>query len=324
MSLNILITSASRKVWLVEAFKKALLNEGVEGKVISVETNPLSAALYLSDKHYLVPASSRKNFIPEIIKICRKDKIKLIVPTRDGELMLFARHRDIFQRLGISLLVSSPVAVDTCQDKYKFFLFLRLNGIPTPLTFLPHEVNPASLRYPLIVKPRFGSGSKDVFKVENKPELKIALSKVTNPIIQEHAEGKEYTLDLFSDFKGRILTVVARLRMEVVSGESYKTITIRDKIMQGCARLIAERLPVIGPATFQCIKNGKSIRFIEANLRFGGASALSMRAGADTPLLILRLLRGKKNIRSSDKFKNGLIMLRYTRDIFIFKRQVYK
>ena len=61
MEVNILITSVSRKVWLVKAFKDALRGERVDGKVISADINPLSAGLYVSDKHYLVPPSSDQN-----------------------------------------------------------------------------------------------------------------------------------------------------------------------------------------------------------------------------------------------------------------------
>ena len=54
MVVNVLITSVSRKVWLVKAFNDALSQEGIDGKVISADINPLSAGLYVSDKHHLV------------------------------------------------------------------------------------------------------------------------------------------------------------------------------------------------------------------------------------------------------------------------------
>ena len=34
------------------------------------------------------------------------------------------------------------------------------------------------LKFPLIIKPRFGSGSRDVIAVKNQDELKNALSKI--------------------------------------------------------------------------------------------------------------------------------------------------
>jgi len=66
MEVNILITSVSRKVWLVKAFKDALKQEGIDGKVVSADINNLSAGLYVSNRHYLVPPSSDQNFIPNL------------------------------------------------------------------------------------------------------------------------------------------------------------------------------------------------------------------------------------------------------------------
>ena len=54
--MNVLITSASRKVGLVKAFQQALTEQG-GGSVIAVDLSPLSPALYVADEHYLVTKS---------------------------------------------------------------------------------------------------------------------------------------------------------------------------------------------------------------------------------------------------------------------------
>ena len=46
--MNVLVTSASRKVGLVRAFKRATAAVG-DGRVVAVDISPLAAALYEAD-----------------------------------------------------------------------------------------------------------------------------------------------------------------------------------------------------------------------------------------------------------------------------------
>ena len=324
MSMNIPITSVSRKAWLVNAFKDALDHVGIEGKVVSVDANPLSAGLYVSDAHYIVPPSSNRSFTPKILEICRREDIRLLVPTRNGELLLFAKNKDKIEKHGIKILVSDPEVIEICNDKYRFYQFLTKNDICAPKTFLPNKVTYSSINYPLIVKPRYGSGSKNTFRVENEKELKFFMKYVSEPVIQEFVSGKEYTVDLLSNFEGNVLTVVPRERIETFGGESFKGRTVKNYKIIRHAKKLAERLGTIGPITIQCLTNGKCIKFIEVNPRFGGGAALGMAAGANTPLLILKLTLGKKIKPMIGKFTEGLTMLRYTKDIFLSENTLNK
>lgn len=322
MKVNVLITSVSRKIWLVKAFKDALTQAKIDGNIISFDTNSLSAAFYVSDKHYLVLPSSDQSFIPKILRICKKEGIKLIIPTRDGELLLFAKNKKKFEQQRIHIMVSSPKVVEICIDKYKFYQFLTRNNIPTPETYLPNQIKFSSMHYPLFVKSRYGSGSKEVFKVDNEKELKFFINYVSYPIIQEFLNGKEYTVDLFSDFYSRVITVVPRERIETFCGESYKGRTVKDAEIIEQARNLAKKLKTIGHITIQCIKGYSGVKFVEVNPRFGGGAILGIKSGANTPLLLLNIILGKKIEPQIGKFKENLIMLRYTKDLFILNKKV--
>ncbi|MCM8831834.1 MAG: ATP-grasp domain-containing protein [Candidatus Omnitrophica bacterium] len=321
MKVNILITSVSRKVWLVNVFKDALKECGAKGKVISVDINPLSAGLYVSDKYYFVSSSSKTDFIPSILKICKKEDIKLIIPTRDKELLLFAKNKEKFKKQGIYVMVSDPEVVEICNDKYKFYHFLMRNNISTAESYLPNKIKFSSLIYPVIIKPRYGSGSRSIFKAESQRELKFFINYVSDPIIQEFVNGEEYTVDLFSDFNRRVISIIPRQRIETFCGESYKGKTVKDFKIIECAKILAEKLGTIGHITIQCIKKGNRVKFIEVNPRFGGGAILGIKAGANTPLLLLNIILGKKIEPQIGKFKENLVMLRYTKDLFILNKR---
>lgn len=320
-NINILITSVSRKIWLVNAFKNALKQYSSEGNVVSVDTDPLSVGLYESDAYHIVPQSSDAKFIPSLLDICKKENINLIVPTRDAELPIFAKYREKFENCGIKVMVSDLEAINICNDKYKFYQFLINKNMPTPKTYTSDQIDISSINYPLIIKSRQGSGSRGIFKIDNETDLRFFINYVSDPIIQEFIKGKEYTIDVFSDFSGKVITVVPRERIETFCGESYKGMTVEDKQISDLSKKLAESLGTIGHITIQCIKNDEGIKFIEINPRFGGGAALGIRSGANTPLMLIRLINGEKLEPQIGEYEKGLIMLRYTRDMFISKNR---
>lgn len=317
MDFNILITSVSRKVWLVKAFKDALSHEKIEGNVMSVDINALSAGFYASDKHQLVPPSSDPKFIHALLKICEKENIRLLIPTRDDELALFAKNKEKFENKGVKIMISDQEIIIICNDKYKFYQFLTENNFSTPETYLPNQIDLSSIHYPLIIKSNLGSGGKNIFKVKNESELNFFLNYIPDPIVQEFIDGKEYTIDLFSDFNKNVLTIVPRERIETFCGESYKGRTVEDNELIEKAKSLAEKLGTVGHITIQCIKNDGEIKFIEINPRFGGGANLGFTSGANSPTMLLKLLLGKNVKPSIGKYKKDLTMLRYTDDCFI-------
>lgn len=314
--MNILITSASRKVSIVNAFKKALHKEG-GGKVFTVDMSPFCAAFFKSDAPYLVRRDEDKSFLKDLLNFCRKSKIKLIVPTRDEELMMFAVNREKFHKLGAEIMVSGVKAIETCIDKVKFIAFCKDNFIPVPKTYSSYELKEGKVNYPLFVKNRFGKSAKMTFKVKNRDELNLALALPGDQIVQEYIVDKEYTVDLFADFKGRIISVVPRERIYCFGGESFIGRTCKNSNLIKAACDLAGKLRLIGHNTIQCFFGDNSVKFIEINPRYGGGANLGFAAGANTPLYLIQIIKGKKLKAHIGDFKDGLVMLRYTEDVFV-------
>jgi len=116
--------------------------------------------------------------------------------------------------------------------------------------------------------------------------------------------------------------VVPRERIETFCGESYKGKTVKDTQIIEYAKNLAEKLGTIGHITIQCIKNDNRLKFIEVNPRFGGGAILGIKSGANTPLLLIKLILGKRIEPQIGEFKDNFIMLRYTKDLFILNAKV--
>ena len=310
---NILITSASRKVSLVRNFKKALCGNG---SVFAADINIESPALYFADDFLIVPRSDNPNFIDFILDFCKKEDIKLIIPTRDEELILFSKNQKQFNKIGVKIMVCDVETIEICQDKQKFINFCLDNGFDIPKTH--QDIDSISKKdFPLFLKPVIGKSGLDTFKVESFEELNKILSKNNDFIIQEFIDDSEYTIDLFADFDGKVISVVPRQRVTVWGGESLVTKTLKDKKIIDDSVNLAEKLGLKGHNTIQCFFDGKNVKFIEINPRFGGAASISFEAGANSAVFLIKLLNGEKLKSKIGDFKDNLVSLRFVEDYFI-------
>lgn len=87
-------------------------------------------------------------------------------------------------------------------DKYLFHKRLNKAGLRNVwMQLVNKEVHISELNreYPAIMKPRFGSGSRDVYYITNDEELQCAYEKVINSgedfILEQAVQGTEYGLD---------------------------------------------------------------------------------------------------------------------------------
>ncbi len=319
---NILITSASRKVSLVKSFKKVL--EKRKGKVIAGDNNPFSASFFFADEFCVLPNDSSPDFLGKVLEVCKKYNVSLIVPTRDEELPIFSNNRKQFESEGIKIMVADNKTIEICQDKSKFFQFCCENGFSYPKTYSLSERGDENLKFPLFLNEKVSKASKSVFKANNRKELDFYLKTAKQPIIQEYIIAKEYTIDLFVDFSGKIISVVPRERIKVFGGESFVSKTFKNQKIINRAVELAEKLGLVGHNTIQCFFDGKEVKFIEVNPRYGGGANLSFEAGANTPEFLIKIIEGEEIEAMIGEFKDNLVMLRYTEDFFIPENKILK
>lgn len=315
---NVLFTCIGRRVSLLNSFRKAAKKLKLKCQCFGTDKTDLSAALQLCDKKFVVNSVNHQNYINQLLKIVKQNKVKLLIPTVDLDLHILSRNKNKFAKIGCTVLVSTPEIVEICQDKRQTFKFLTQNGFDTPKTMSPKEALSQKLKYPLFLKPWDGYASRGNAIVKNRDELVFYSKKIPNCIVQEFISGDEFTCDVFVDFNLQIRCVVPRNRIETRAGEVSKAKIFKNsKIMKQTALLVQKLGAGPGVITVQLIlTNENKIKFIEINPRFGGGAPLSIKAGANFPLWILQQLAGKKPEIKFNGFDNNLIMLRYDSEVW--------
>jgi carbamoyl-phosphate synthase large subunit len=320
VSLNVLITAASRRVGLVHGFQRALAARR-GGSVIVTDVNPLSPAVYAADRAYRVPLSNDPGYIDSILQIAAGEGVGLVVPTIDDELTLFGEARDRFTALGIKVAVSAPSTSELCADKYATCRFLAEKGVPAAASWLPDEVR-AMTTFPLFVKPRRGRGGVGAHVARDRRELEFFTQYVDDPVVQTYLTGPEFTIDILCDFEGQVLSIVPRRRDVIRAGVIDRGCTVNEPSLMSLALACVAAVPFVGAINVQCAMLGGQSAIFEINPRFSGGIPLTIASGADFPRMLVDLASGTTLAPSIGAFREGLWMTSYESSMFLHDSRV--
>lgn len=274
---NVLITSASRKVPLIRAMQEALARINPTAHVFAGDIDPQAIAQYAADGFWQMPHTIDSN-LPSLINGCQERNIGVILPTRDGELTFWARHRETLLAIGIVVVISPPDSLARCLDKFSFAQFGQAQGLPMIAT----AEDPISVGSgPYVVKERFGAGSLGLGLALPLAAAQEHAKGLKEPLFQPYVTGPEISIDGWVDQKGDVLGVVLRRRDSVFNGESQISTTFRDDTLERQAHQVIQKLDLRGPVVMQAIVVEDNLQIIECNPRFGGASTTSIAVGLD-------------------------------------------
>lgn len=316
----ILLSSVGRRAQLIDCFREAFQDLGIEGGVIGADVSPkLAPAGHLTDRCYSVPPCTDPAFIDEILRIVAQEKVRLIVPTIDTELPVYAAHRARFVERGVTIAVSDPAVISIAGDKALTHAWLVKNRFPTLKQASAEEVlrSPSEWPFPVIAKPIRGSASTGVVTVSSFEMLSELTRVQRGLIVQEVARGLEYTINVFVQ-DGKCLCAVPHRRIETRGGEVSKAVTVKDPYLMDLATRIAECLPgARGALNVQCFSEQPGqASVIEINARFGGGFPLAHRAGAKFARWLLREVLGLPK-ETEYGWVDDLLMLRYDSAVFL-------
>lgn len=310
-SKNILILSAGRRVELVKCFKDAAEKLGIHTKIFAADISNTAPALYFADEFRIVSRINSGRYIDDIIEICNNDDIDLIIPTIDTELEILAKNKELIESKTNAIVhVSSERVVEICNDKIKSYDFFVGNGFLAPRLITEEDIKNEYYQLPLFIKPLNGSSSINTFKINKKEELEFFYNYIKEPMVQEFIAGDEFTIDVFCDFSGKVISVTPRIRIATRSGEILKGQINKDpEVVEDVIKLVKALNP-IGHITVQCMKTERGIEYIEINPRFGGGAPMSIKAGADSCEYLYRLLMGEE-LEYMSNAKDGMYFSRF-------------
>jgi carbamoyl-phosphate synthase large subunit len=308
--MNVLLTCAGRRNYLVGCFRAALAGRGL---VLAADASADAPALHEADRAFLVPPATAPDYPDHLLRLCREQQVRLVFPLNDLELPILALHRDRFRQHGIQLVVSSPAVIELCFDKWATYQFLRQEGLPTPRTWLGLDAALAdgAAHGPLVIKPRWGSNSIGIAFVDEPEELApayrlmervVARSILAAPsardpaamlLVQERIHGEEHGLDIVNDLEGRHVATFVKRKLAMRAGETDRAITVASDMLERLGATLGCRLGHVGNLDGDVFVNDGTTYVLELNPRFGGGYPFSHAAGANLPAAFLAWAAGE-------------------------------
>lgn len=309
VDMNILLTSAGRRSYIIQYFREALAGLGSVHAANSVYSSALQAA----DRAVLTPLIYDSSYIDFLIDYCKRNEIGALLSLFDIDLPILAQSKARFMQQGVQVVVSDYDVTQICNDKWLTFQWLNENGMNTPKTFLKienieKELDDKKLSFPIIIKPRWGMGSLAIHEADNKEEL-VVLYKTSKRqifdsylsfeskldrehcvVFQEKLSGQEYGLDVVNDLKQNYVSTFIKKKISMRTGETDSAVTEYNPHLESLGRYISEKLQHVANLDVDCFMVDDVPYVLEMNCRFGGHYPFSHLAGADLPLAIVKWL----------------------------------
>lgn len=309
--LTVMFLGGAKRVSMAQLLKESGKRIGYGVEIVSYD---LSTQVPIALEGTVVKGLrwSDPDVVEDIEKTVREHKVNIILPMVNGAIGIAAKCRKVLPEVFIP--VTELETVTPLYDKAEAAKIFKEAGFPIPKTYTV-----LSAKLPAIAKPRHGGASKGI-KIFYDIEDLMHLQNLQEYIVQEYiAYRKEYTVDCYVDAKGNILVAVPRERLEILGGESVRTITCHNPELEKFSKEVIEKFRLRGPVNLQFLHDLDNDRYLllEVNPRLGGAVIGSIKAGAPIADYIMKEAVGLP-LEPCDDWKEGTLLARYLKEAVFY------
>lgn len=292
--------------------------------IVTTDINAQAAGLYRGDSGVVVPSPSSSDYVDSIIKICNEKNIRAIFVGSTEELLPIAYAKEkIEKETGALVLINTMDVISMTIDKWKTFEFLKKNNLPCAESSLPEDQEDFIERFgfPLVVKPREGYGSLHFYIVNNRDEIRQAISAIQKtgwrPIIQEYLDGEnvEFTSGVVVNRTGKNVLSSISMRKTIKQGQTYKAFVDDFYDIRKSSEETALKIGCRGSINIQAKMAENVPKIFEINPRFSATCPIRAVAGVNEPDIVFRnfVLGEEIKIDTYQKF----MCMRYWNEVYV-------
>ena len=311
--MNVLLTSAGRRAYLVEYFREALAGQG---QVICANSDAFAPAMRCADVAVPVLRSDHPDYPHQVLDLCQRYRVGVVTSLHDLDLYVLSQYKKDFSAIDCRPVLPEPEIARMALDKHEMNQSLGACGLALPWSSLHVEealeaLEAGVIRWPLIVKHRSGFGSEGLFHCADQADLLYAVSRTNREnrlvdrfylptveparaaLIQERVLGKEFRLGIVSDFSGKLEGVTRTEIHAMRSGESDSATSCTTEEVQELGATLSELLRVPGFCGIDYLEHEGRQLIIDINPRFTGDYPFSHQAGLNVPRALVAWARGQ-------------------------------
>ena len=312
--LTILFLGGARRVSLAELLKRSGKRIGYEIKIVSYELTE-DVPISLEAKVVKGLKWTDPNVVDDIERVVKEYDVNVILPFVNGAIEIASQCRARIKNVFVP--VTDFEIASKLFDKAEAAKTFKEAALPIPRTY-----SVLSAQIPAIAKPRKGGSSRGIKIFHNMEDL-MHLSDLKNYLLQEYIEHyKEYTVDCYISEKGEVLVTVPRERLEIMGGESTRTRTCHNSVLESLSREVIEKFSLRGPVNIQFLHDLDADRYLlmEVNPRLGGGVICSIYAGAPITDYIIDEALGVE-LKPCNDWASGTLMARYFKEAIFYETE---
>ncbi len=325
MEINVLLTGAGGN--LAHFIRSALHAADLKIRIVTCDYSHFAVGLYQEEVGYVVPPAKDRAYLPRMMEICAKEKIRIIMAGGMVEQRVLAAHADEFlQKTGAMVLSSSPEALLRMEDKYELARWLESAGLNFPRSVLPSGKDEyarfvAEMSFPYVVKDRLGAGSQSIGIARNRTDLDYLLNRIPNPVVQEYLypDNEEYTVGVFTDSRHRAAGSIVMKRWLGLGMTSKAQVLPESNLGPFCERIV-EGLGGLGPANVQLRLTDRGPVVFEINARFSSTTSARAHYGFNEAEMSIRHFVLNETLRRP--VVTGGAFFRVIEDVFVSNEQL--
>ena len=280
-----------------QSIMKALTISSLPVEILAIDVQPISAGLFRAPEALLLAKPESPNGLGQWERSLQANGVTALIPGSDHDLLPLASVRDRWASTGVcQTLVSDLELVQACRDKAATCQMLEREDLPFPRSVWDLTVDEAvswarSNGYPVVLKPRNGSASRDVHVIQDEDELRFFFPRTPEPILQEHLSdsGKvdEFTCSVFVDRDGSPVGTFMARRQLSAGTTSQAEVGFWPEINELMLAL-GTKLRPRGVLNAQLRMTQRGPVPFELNIRCSGTSAIRAYFGYNEPEMLLR------------------------------------
>jgi carbamoyl-phosphate synthase large subunit len=244
------------------------------GQLIGMDVQAEHPGQFIFDRTAVSPRAKDTNYLNWLSNFIKNNNINLFVPTSEAEILFFSQTQ-LREINGAKIVIANPKAIAISIDKQVCMNFLSDRCIKVPQNGIVGEINP--LKFPVIVKPRSGRGSKDIIRFD---ELHSFVSNAVNGNVwQEYLtpDDQEYTCPIYSSPNRGLYVLV--LRRTLLGGHTGRGEVVNDPIIEEYAVNIARQLELNGAINVQLRLTAEGPCLFEINPRLSSTLVFRDKMG---------------------------------------------
>lgn len=303
---------------------RSIRSAGFTGRIVGLVYDALEAGVFvqdLADAVYQIPYPSlgRDVFLQRLDTIRSGERIDLIIPTLDSEIISFIRMKPDFDKRGIRCLTPEEDK-HLKRDKSKLFKNFIDKGIQVPRTFFMTDATQAythNLPYPVFVKGHFYEAYRAANAQQVIQHFHYISGKWGLPVlVQEGIVGEEFNVAVLGDGTGEVLGMIPQRKIVITDkGKGFGGVVVDNPALNTFTRKVMHVLQWHGPAELEIMQaHDEQLYLIEINPRFPAWIRLAEGAGQNLPAMLVKLALGEE-VKPFTQYKTGTIFIRHSEDI---------